>query len=204
MQEPKSDEPRSRTWKRPLLASLIAGALFIAVGSGLVLARGNPFAKYPPAKAAILEREQNELATARAGSPAPKNPNYTPPASAPQPTPVAGIEDGVHEAPFPACEFLDNNFWQGPANGQWYLVYAGSASAHISTCDHSQGTLAIFSEQIGRYGDGPMTTVGWFTAPAGVRNLTITAVNGKVMTLRTNTGATLEFYLSTDRFSSGG
>lgn len=64
MQEPKSDEPRSGTWKRPLLASLIASAVFIAVGSGIVLANGNPFAKYAPAKATILQQEQNEMATA--------------------------------------------------------------------------------------------------------------------------------------------
>ena len=193
-----SRTPYAGARKRALLAALVACGLLFAVGAGVVLANGNPFAAYPPAKAALLQREQDARATAQALPHPTKNPSYTPPASSPQATPVAGIES-LHEGPFSACQLLVSNFWQGPVNGQWYLVYAGSASASIATCDHSQGALADYGEQFGRYGDGPLTTIGMFTAPSGVTSLTITAVNGNLMTLQTQTGV-LTFDLSANRF----
>ena len=198
MSLPDSTAPHAGSRKHALLAALVACGVLLAVGSGVVLANGNPFAGYPPAKAALLRHEQEASATARALPHPTKNPSYTPPTSPPQAPPVAGIEN-LHEGPFPACQLLVSDFWQGPVNGQWYLVYAGSASASIVTCDHSRGALAIYSEQVGRYGDGPITNIGMFTAPSGVTSLTITAVTGHTMTLQTPTGA-ITFDLSSNRF----
>ncbi|HEX8731263.1 MAG TPA: hypothetical protein VF725_04295 [Ktedonobacterales bacterium] len=192
----------ARVRARTVAAAAIVGGLLIVIGSGAVLANGNPFAKYPPAKAAILQREQNAIATAQANAHATKPTHYTPPPSAPAATPVTGIE-GLHQGPFPACQFSVNNFWQGPVNGQWELVYAGTKNSNIATCSNGQGALAIYSEEMGRYGDGPVTTIGTFTVPTSATSLTITGVNGGDMSVRTNTGATLTFDLHTNTFTSG-
>ncbi len=195
----KLSHARART--RAVVAAAIFGGLLIVIGSGVVLASGNPFAKYPPAKAAILQREQNAIATAQAHTHT-KPTNFTPPPSAPAATPVAGIAD-LHEGPFPACQFSVNNFWQGPVNGQWELVYAGTQNSNMATCSGGRGALAIYSEEMGKYGDGPITTIGTFTVPTNATSLTITAVNGNDMTVRTNTGASLTFDMRTNTFTSG-
>lgn len=190
--------PGPPLWKRPVVAILIACSLVVAIGAGVALASGNPFAKYPPAKAAILQREQNAVATAQAQPRAPKNPNYVAPAaSTPHPTETAGITNGQNAGPFSACELLVQNTWQGPVNGRWEVVYAGATHHDLAACNDPQGALVIFDRSTA-------AQIGWYTAPAGAKSLAITSVNDEVMTLRTDTGATLTFNLATNTFSSGG
>jgi hypothetical protein len=86
--------------------------------------------------------------------------------------------------------------WQGPVNGRWEVVYAGATHHDLAACNDPQGALAIFDRNTA-------TQIGWHTAPAGVQNLTITAVNGDFMSLRTDAGATLTFNLATNMFSAG-
>lgn len=188
--------PRPPVWKRPALAVLIACGLVAIIGAGVALASGNPFAKYPPAKAAILQREQNAVATAQAQPHAPKNPNdVAAVASTPHPTETAGITNSQSAGPFSACKLLVQNMWQGPVNDRWEVVYAGATHHDLAACNDPQGALAIFDRNTA-------AQIGWYTAPTGVKSLTIIAVNGDVMTLRTDAGATLTFNLATDKFST--
>ncbi len=38
---------------------------------------------------------------------------------------VAGVDNNVHEGPFGPTSFRITGFYQGPQQGNWYLVYAG-------------------------------------------------------------------------------
>src|SRR5690348_11077783 len=119
------------------LAALVFGAVGTAVGVGL--AGQNPPRSHVPAglagdKAAQVQRQVDEVERARGRrKPAPADvggaaPYGTPsPASAPART--AGINNEMRQGPFPSSEFRVSNFYQGPASGRWYLVYAGTVAS---------------------------------------------------------------------------
>jgi hypothetical protein len=110
---------------------------------------------------------------------------------------TAGITD-MHQGPFPASSFDVQDFYQGPAQGTWLLVYAG-ATTNPDTGAVARGALNVYAEpQVG----GPMTFVGTFQAPAGTGALAVTAAAGERLTLRSSRGGELTFNLATHRFTS--
>jgi hypothetical protein len=110
---------------------------------------------------------------------------------------TAGITD-MHQGPFPASSFDVRDFYQGPAQGTWLLVYAGATTNPVDG-SVARGALNVYAEpQVG----GPMTFVGTFQAPAGTGALAVTAASGARLTLRTSRGGELTFNLATHRFTS--
>ncbi|WIG58632.1 MAG: hypothetical protein OJF49_001378 [Ktedonobacterales bacterium] len=177
-----------------VLALLTGGVL---VSQRVILA-GDSSAKYPAAKATYMARYQQAQATAQAKYPTASKGGptiYTP--SSPQPTPTfqAGIVD-THEGPFPACDLTVRNAWQGQVSGVWELVYAGVVYSDKAMCTGGQGGLRIYNRV-------STASLGTFLAPAGTSALTITAVNGVVMQLRSDTGQILTFNLQTHQYAAG-
>ena len=174
------------------IVSLFIGAIgFLHIASA---ANNN----LPPAKEKLLELDQQEIATARA-HPRPKPPHPTPPPPQPAPQLQAGIVD-THEGPFPSSEFIVRNGWQGPVGSNWELVYAG-ASANPLNQNLGPGGLRIYTETATSTGGLDDNYVGMYPSPNNQSPLTITAVNGSIMQLRTDTGNTLTFNLQTNQYS---
>jgi hypothetical protein len=178
------------------LAAII-GVMLVLVGVGTVHALqitqqtgGSGFPGYPPAKAKLLQREQQVMAEARKHR-VPKQPNYVPPPSSPTPRPQAGIVD-MHQGPFSAMDFLVNNCWQGSIGSNWVLVYVGSTVKPDGRI--GQGALRLYTSTENFH------LIGIYVAPNGTSALTITAVNGDLMHLHTNTGSSLIFDLLTDQY----
>lgn len=92
------------------------------------------------------------------------------------------------------------NFWQGPVGSNWELVYAGSRTKNLMNMS-GLGALKIFTETVTAIGGFDVEEVGTYIAPNNQSPLTITAVNGTLMQLRTDTGQTLTFNLQTKQYS---
>lgn len=181
----------------PFLVVVAVISLFIGALSFLYIASAANN-NLPPGKEKLLELDQQEIATARAHpKPKPTHPTPPPPQSAPQRQ--AGITD-MHEGPFPSSEFIVRNFWEGPVGSNWELVYAG-ASANSLNQNLGPGGLRIYTETVTATGGLDDNYVGMYPAPNNQSPLTITAVNGTLMQLRTDTGNTLTFNLQTNQYS---
>ncbi len=112
-------------------------------------------------------------------------------ATAPALTP--GIVALPVHAPFSAAEFSATTLYQGRVGSQWVYVYAGEAWTDAAA-HQGAGALRIY--------DSHQTLLGVYTAPGATSSLTITSVHGAVVSLTTNTGATLTFSLATDTFGA--
>jgi len=109
----------------------------------------------------------------------------------------AGIT-AMRQGPFPASSFDVQNFYQGPADGTWLLVYSG-ATTSPATGAIAGGALNVYAEtQAG----GAMSFVGLFRAPARTGALTVVAASGDRLTLRSSQGNRLTFNLATDKYAS--
>ena len=109
----------------------------------------------------------------------------------------AGIT-AMRQGPFSASSFDVQNFYQGPADGTWLLVYAG-ATTNPATGAIAGGALNVYAEpQVG----GAMSFVGIFRAPAGTGALTVVAASGDHLTLRSSRGNQLTFNLATGKYAS--
>ena len=182
---------------------LLSAAVVIAVLTASILVSqrvilaGDSSAKYPAAKATYMARYQQAQATAQAKYPTASKATEIP--SSPQPTAtfISGIVS-THEGPFPACDLTVRNAWQGQVNGVWELVYAGLAYPNFAEgdCSSGQGGLRIYNSET-------TANLGTFLAPAGTSALTITAVNGVVMQLRSDSGQLLTFNLQTHQYTAG-
>jgi len=150
-------------------------------------------AELPAAKAALVTQEAQELATARATA-RPKPTNVALPTPLPHPTLVAGIDNKVAQGPFSAAEFVIRNEWIGPVGSRWFAVYAGAAKNMAG--DGSIGPAAPRIYTMTATGDGLMYP-NMFPAPTSSRPITIVAVDGDIMQLRTESGQSLTFNLTT-------
>jgi hypothetical protein len=173
----------------PFLVVVAVVSLFIGAISFLHIANAANN-NLPPDKQKILEWEQQDMATARA-HPRPKPAHPTPPPAQPAPQLQAGIVD-MHQGPFPSSEFIVRNFWQGPVGSNWELVYAGARANPVNQ-NLGPGALRIYTKTV--------DYIGTYVAPNNESPLTITAVNGSLMQLRTDTGKTLTFNLQTNQYS---
>jgi len=114
--------------------------------------------------------------------------------SSPTETPRAGIVNGGRDA-FHPMDFTVHNMWEGPVGSGWRFVYAGGTPKEPGSVDITpvNGTIWMFNGSVGR-------NLEKFPAPSGTSPLTITAVSGTVLQLRTDTGATLTFDLQTNQY----
>jgi len=115
----------------------------------------------------------------------------------PAPTRQAGIVD-MQQGPFLPSVFTVRNFWQGPVGSDWILAYAGAKPNADGTA--GQGGIALYTETVNQFGGFDMHPLGIFLAPAGCPALTITAIQGNLMTVRPVSGRTLTFNLQTHQF----
>lgn len=113
-----------------------------------------------------------------------------------------GILD-VHQGPVPASKFGVSNQWAGPIPGSgdvWYRVFAGVNAPGFS----GPGTPAIYVDSSTPTPDGYSVTinfVGIYPVSGADSAVSITAVNGNIVDLRTETGRVFHFNLSTRQFS---
>lgn len=199
--QPKIRFPQWSLRRRSARVLLLSAAAVLALLTGGVLVSqrvilaGDSSAKYPAAKATYMARYQQAQATAQAKYPTASKATEIP--SSPQPTPTfqTGIVD-THEGPFPACDLTVRNAWQGQVNGVWELVYSGVVYSDKAMCTGGQGGLRIYNRV-------STANLGTFLAPAGTSALTITAVNGVVMQLRSDSGQLLTFNLQTHQYGQG-
>ena len=97
----------------------------------------------------------------------------------------------THQGPLPNSQFSVNNAYVGPVGSQWVIVYAGTLwTSYPST---GIGALAIYDQATLK----PIATV---KATDGASSLTLISAQGTLLTVKTNTGATLTFNLTTDAF----
>jgi len=183
------------------IVATIAALAALGVGTGLAtqgpLLMKRPASAWPAAKAQELGRLQQEMDAARA-HPRPKPVAPVPPPHQPDPARTAGIDNDMHQGPFPATEFTVRNFWQGPVGPAWMLVYAGATRDAAGTT--VQGSLRLYNEPIDANGDYHLVPIGTYAAPNGAGALTMTAATGDVLSLRTDGGSTLSFNLQTLQF----
>lgn len=100
------------------------------------------------------------------------------------PSLTPGIIVNPSHAPFSAAEFSANTLYQGQVGAAWVYVYAGAQQGH--------GALRMY--------DSHQTLLGVYTAPGTAQWLKIRSVRGSVVTLDSDTGATLTFNLVTREF----
>ncbi len=127
--------------------------------------------------------------------PKPTNPQPPPPQAAP--TLQAGISN-LHQSLL-GSSFALANSWQGPVGSTWELVYAGGNKDPQNNV--GPGALVLFTVTANLSGGFDIRNIGTYTAPDGARILTIVAVNGDLMQLRTDSGGSLVFNLKTKTFS---
>jgi hypothetical protein len=104
----------------------------------------------------------------------------------------------VQQGPFLSSIFTVRNSWQGPIGSNWVLAYAGAKPNADGTVD--QGGIALYTETANAAGGFDLHPLGTFLAPSDNPALTITAVQGNLITVRSENGHTLTFNLQTHQF----
>ena len=166
----------------------------VGIGIGTVVAGSPVTAGWPAAKAQLYDQEQRALAQARA-NPRPKLPSAgLAPAAQAAPQRQAGII-AMRQGPFPRSTFDVRDVWQGPVGSDWVLAYAGAAP-DAPAASPTRGAIRVYTETA----DLHLTLLGTFPAAEGTGPLTITAISGTLLQLRTDSGATLTFDLQTRQY----
>jgi hypothetical protein len=115
----------------------------------------------------------------------------------PAPTRQAGIVD-LQQGPFLSSVFTVRNFWQGPVGSAWVLAYAGAQPKADGTA--GQGGIVLYSETVNAVGGFDLHPLGTFLVPSASPALSITAVQGNLMIVRSENGPPLTFNLQTHQF----
>jgi len=102
------------------------------------------------------------------------------------PSRTAGVTANPSHAPFAASEFSANTLYQGPVGASWVYVYAGA--------QQGRGALRMY--------DSHQTLLGVYTTPSATQWVKIRGAQGNVLTLESDTGATLTFNLATRTFGA--
>jgi len=112
------------------------------------------------------------------------------PAVQPAPARQEGIAD-MRQGPFPHSTFAVDNSWQGPVGSDWVLAYAGAKANADGTA--GVGGIVLYTETVNNLGGFDLHPLGTFLAPNGTSALTITARQGNLLLLRSETGESLTF-----------
>lgn len=145
----------------------------------------------PPAKATLLARSQQAIATARAKPSTPKSTNVMPPRAQPTATFTTGITY-ENQGPFSNSTFSIHDVYRGQVNGHWVVIYAGTAWTNFP--NQGVGALRVYNLDVGY--------AGIFDTPDGSGDLQITGVSGTTLQVVSNKGTHLTFDMVTDTFRS--
>ena len=191
------------TW-RGRLAAIVAAVAAVAVAAALAVAalagggngngggpRINP--NWPAAKQQKMQQILDRQAAARARH-VPKPSNGTPSRPEAIPARAGGLITGLEQSPLPPTEFLSNSTWSGVVDGLWVQIYAGADE----TGSASAGELRGFSMPVNP-NDNPTESdpLGTFTPPNAESGLSLTGVQGHVLTVTAPSGDTYSFDVAT-------
>lgn len=157
-----------------------------SAGGGAVGASG--VQGLPPAKATIIARQNQAMATAQAQHPV-KTGGYNPPPAVPTATLTAGIFQ-THQGPFSNSTFSVEDMYRGPVGSQWEVVFAGTAWTNFPSS--GVGALRVYSLTGG--------LIGVFVAPDHSIYIEITGISETTLQLKSDKSATLSFNLATNTF----
>jgi len=104
----------------------------------------------------------------------------------------------MHQGPFAATAFTVANFYRGPADHTWLLVYAG-ATRDLATGATLNGAVRIYALPDP---DGPLTEIGTYSPKHSRTAIKIIRAESTRLILMDGTGHTFAFNLDTDRFTS--
>ena len=189
----RKDKARARAigWRIPLIA-LGIGVAAVALTMSVTLATGL-------SRKAQYEQQYAQLhPTGRAG---PKNAPVSLPSSAPMQI-QAGIANS-HQGPYLSSQFFVSNSWRGPVdtgNKVWIAVFAGLNSPGNGA---TPSIPAVDVHRLTMNPDGDSAQdqeLGFFAAPGATGGLTITSVNGFVLTLQTASGQIYRFNAASDKY----
>ena len=120
--------------------------------------------------------------------------------SSPQPARVGGLSQ-MREAPFGTSIWRVNDQWYGSVGGAWLQVYAGGPTTPDGAAV-AYGAVRVLSLPLDpNAADQTVTDVGDFAPTPHTGALTISAVNGDVLTLRDPSGRIVRFDVATDSFT---
>lgn len=194
-----------------LTVSIAVLSFVFAVGASVSSDAANSYQQYrdpmlaagglPPAKAALLQKEQDAVNAARANASSQSSTQVQAPAMAsvapaPYPTGISDSTDGP-----PPTEFLVKNAWHGPGGSHvWLAVFAGGARQHPGMDMSTQAAVRVMSMNPDPSGPLNLQDVGTFVAPGTASSLTISGVSGNVLNLITDAGKSLTFDVTTDTY----
>lgn len=186
-----------RTGFAALIFTTVAGIVAITAASAHGAAGGDTPAGMPAAKASRLQQQVDQMRADTKGHQKPsvqegaQNAAKAPHVVEPR---TAGINNDMHQGPFPAVSFQVRNFYQGAVGTQWYLVYAGATGA--AEGGTAAGGVRIISESA----QNALSEVGTFTDPGAGGPLHIVAADGANLSLADDQGKTVTFNLVTLQF----
>jgi hypothetical protein len=181
--------------------ALLAAAPAVALSACSAFGNAPTANPLPSAKQAMLD---NEKAGFGRGGLAPdvSKPSVVLPQGTPYRIPArqGGLSVDANQGPFGATEFKGNTMWQGAINGSWIQVYAGIDLVRSAPT----GALRVYSLPLDpNAGPTDMTDLGIARPPTREASLTITSVNGTVLTLSAPSGDRFLFNIATGTWQAG-
>lgn len=187
----------SRTQRRGNLRWLIASTVCVAAFICLVGVASAASGVNSPGQAAKNQSLQQLINTGKAHIAPKAGIHHQAQTARLTPARQAGITN-MRQGPFPASVFTTRNFWQGPVGNDWVLAYAGAKTRSDGTV--GPGGLTLYTEMANTQGGFDLRPLGTFLAPNGTAALTITAVDGTILQLSSESGSHLAFDLVTHQF----
>ena len=188
---------RRRVWASAAGAIVVAGGLVGVWLDGAEVAQIKPTRALPPAKAALIQKQQLTLSEAQA-HPMPKSDAPPPPMPGPAVAPTTGIV-WAHQGPFSAQEFVVSNSWTGYVNGHYYTVFAGS-KRHPLTGAPAQAGVILYADPSNINGSGAPTKLGTYLTGTSGSSVAVRSANGSTIVLSGQNGGTITFDIATRRF----
>ena len=113
---------------------------------------------------------------------------------------LTGIKPGPEGPPGTNQTFASTGCWIGEVSGQWYQVYAGTKTTP-GTGKGVQSELLVYHAPAKVGGEERAKEIGAYTPPEGGTGvLEITAVEGRILTIKTVAGASLKFNVATHTY----
>jgi hypothetical protein len=186
--------------KRILFAFLIAAIVFAALV--VLVLSASPLGIYPSAKQTLeASTEQTRVAASRKPQP-PPGPSPVPATSAPAQIPhkPAGAGNIVTDfvPPFPAMTHVITSMWYEDVSGKRIFVYAGALRDNPGTNSPASQGVVIVVVQTPE--GGALPGGGTYLAPGKTGPLRIVGASGERLALKSDSGATLYFDVSTRAF----
>lgn len=103
------------------------------------------------------------------------------------------------QGPFDTTSFPVHNSWGGRVGTDWIVVYAGGQSSHHDGVPDLAAVRLFEENETANHCAYDQNLLGDFTL-SGHQSLTITAVSGNIMSLKTDDGNTVTFDLLMRRF----